>query len=529
MPAATMTLRVCRVLIFLPFLLSGCGGGANPPAAPVVTYPSSGNYAWLMPVGGASSAPSMGLSLIHPGNKTTQYVIEPTYAAVADVKVVNSGMVDVVTQTVSNIKPDSLLYIVAGEVRRLPLAANGAAPASRIKKTGNINACKFVIDANDYSNPDQSRFIVSTKGPDATCGTADDGQMIVALATNGGVSASPPLAKVLGVLGDFSTLVPSGWVLGDGILWSGGPLLVMRVNADPSITRVVDGSYKAVVAEYNNQLTVWKVTGNQLAAETKLNAVTTAGSNWQSIGHDATNFYVFQNSSNPLTACTTASTWKMLKISIATPAATQLATGAGCIASASMGVNVLYASVFGATANTLLSVDKAVGTVQTVQSGTPSDFISVLTSASGIHQMWLALNLTTSPSFTLKMIDETGVPVKQVAFGYPMGIQDAITVNLNSSENRTRFIYANGYTTSKAFGNSTIEIFDAASQATTALGVIPGFGTAPVFANVTSSSGDFIGGVSVPISAGLLYEPYANVFSLDMAVPNSITATTTKQ
>lgn len=512
-------------------LLAGCGGGGADSNALVVTYPSSGSYAWLTPIGGTSAALKMGISLIHPSDKTVQYAIEPTSSAIADVKVVKSGTVDVATKTVSNIKPDSLLYIVNGEVRRLLLTANGIAPASRVRKTGNINACKFTIDANDYTNPDQSKFIVSLKGADASCGTADDGQMEITLAANGGVAAGVPLQKVLGVLGDFGTLAPSGWVLGSGILWSGGPLAIMRVNSDPNITRVVDANYKAIVAEYNNQLTMWKITGNQLATETKLNLATTLGVNWQSIGYDANSFYVYQNSSNPLSVCTTASAWKILKIDIVAPTATLLASGSGCIGSASMGVSVLYASVLGATTttNALVRVDKATGAKLAVQSGTLSDLFTVLTSSAGIHQMLLATNLNVAPVFAVKMVDEAGAVWYSLNSGFPMGLQDAATVNLNNSENRTRFFAATSYLSGVAYKDTNIELYDASTHAVTTLGSFAGFWSGALNANVVGSTENFVAGTATPISAGAMLESSAKTFSLDLTTANSMTATTVKR
>ncbi|MBI5891547.1 MAG: hypothetical protein HZB47_12910 [Nitrosomonadales bacterium] len=518
-----------RSVVIVTAMLAGCGGGgaANTSTPPsVVTYPATGTYSWTLPVRGALTAPTMGLSFVHPGDTSIEYVIEPAAAAISDVKEVSSGTVTVGGQTLSNIKPDSLLYIVAGEVRRIPLLANGIAPATQVKKTANISACKFVVAANDYAAPDQSRYIVSTKGTDGACGTADDGQSEIVLGVSGGVSSASVLNTVLGVLHDDATLVPRGWVLGDGIFWrSPDSFMVMRVNTDPLITKVVAGNYKALVAEYNNQLTVWQVSSAPAATETKLNAAVTAGTGWKSMGYDASNFYVYRNSG---AACPGATSWTVLKISIASPAATQLASGAGCIASADMGTAVLYASVLGASANTLLSMDKnAAGTPQTVKSVTASDFVGILTSASGIHQMWYVYGLS-SP--WIEMIDEAGTRIKLIASGFPMAVQDAATVNLNISENRKRFIYANGYSGSMAFGNSTIEVFDAASQTTTAMGTISGFGTSPVFASVSSSASDFIGGVAVPFNSGTgaLDESLTKVFSLDVATADSLTATTVK-
>lgn len=523
--------------VFLAMILAGCGGGGgggnSSTPNTVITYSATGNYSWTLPAKGSLSAPTMGLSFVHPSDPSVEYVIEPPSAAISDVKVVNSGAVTVGNQTVSNIKPDSLLYIMSGEVRRIPLLANGAAPATQFKRTSNVSACKFIVDANDYATPDQSRYIVSTEGTDGLCGTADDGQDEIILGASGGISVASVPMTVLGVLHDNVTLAPKAWVVGGGISWwSPSSYLVMRINADPLITKVVAGNYKTIVAEYNNQLTVWQVTNAPLAVETKLNATLTAGTGWGSIGYDATNYYVYRNS-NPLAACTTTTTWSVLKISISSPAATQLASGTGCIASASMGSGVLYASVLGATANTLLRLDKITGASQIVSTVNTSSLISLLTSASGVHQMWLALNLNTSPSFTIKMIDETGTVLHLASSGFPMAIQDATTVNMNVSENRNRFLFASGYNnTTRQFGDSSLNVYDAASQTAQTLGVIPGsvtFGAAPVFANVTNSSTGFTAGFAIPINAGVLNDASTKIFTVDATTANSLTLTTVKR
>lgn len=527
---------ICVGLVcFLAMLLAGCGGGADGgSSSTVITYPTTGSYSWALPAKGSLSAPTMGLSLIHPSDKSIEYVIEPASSAISDVKVVNSGTVTVGNQTISNIKPDSLLYIVSGDVRRVPLQANGTAPAKQVKKTSDTSACKFIFAANDYATPDESRYIVSTTGTDGLCGTADDGQREIALGTSGGISSAAVLSTVLGVLHDDVTLAPKGWVRGNGILWwAPNSLLVMRMTSTPPITKVVAGNYRTVVAEDNNLLTVWQVTSARLVAETTLNATLTAGTGWESIGYDATNFYVYRNSSS-LASCTTSSTWSVLKISVSSPAATQLANGTGCIGSASMGSGVLYATVLGATANTLLSLDKITGVSQTVRTVNTSSLVSVLTSAHGVHQMWLAVNLnTSSPAFTIDMIDEAGSILHSASYGFPMAIQDATTVNMNVSENRSRFLYASGYSNTKQFGDAYLEVYDSASQSLQTLGVIPGsttFGTYPVFANVTTGySTDVTAGFAIPTNGGTLNDASTKIFSVDVAKPDSLTFTTIKR
>ena len=69
----------------------------------------------------------------------------------------------------------------------------------------------------------------------------------------------------------------------------------------------------------------------------------TAGSGWQKAGFDSNNFYVHRNSA-PLSSLP-SSNWRLVQISRASKNATLLASGAGNLASVSMGANFLYGTL----------------------------------------------------------------------------------------------------------------------------------------------------------------------------------------
>lgn len=522
-------LKCLAIIGSLTVCLTGCGGGSGG-GSTAISPPSSGIYGYTLKAQGSTGAPTFGISLVHPSAPGVEFKIEPATSAISDVKVVSSGTVNATTGTVSNILPHSLLYIEGGDVRRLPLVANGAAPLTQVKKSGSTTACKFVVDGNDYATPDNSRFIVSTAGADGVCGTADDGQGEITLDTAGGVHfANKPvywdIGAVIGMLRDTSTLSPKAWVQGNSFyIWSPQSMTIIRNVGDPLLTRVVAQTVYSVVAEYNNQLTV--ISYSSLPVETKLNSVITAGTGWQSIGFDDNNYYVYRNSGT-----TTASNWTVLKISRTNPVATQLSSGTGLIQAASMGSNLLYVTVLGTTSNSLLTINKTIAASQTFESTATSTLSTVLTSNSGVHQLWRISGMNSTPSYTINMIDEMGISQYSTAGGFPMAMSAASTVNLNLSENRSRFVFASGYGL-RGFGDASLVAYDAASKSATILGQLPGaadFGANPVYASLSGTSSNFMTGFATSILSGSLQSTGARVFTVDLSTVNSLKCTTSTQ
>ena len=129
--------------------LLGCGGGGDSPGivAPVVPtptaalIPSSGTFALLLKAEGPSTALRTGISLIHPADRSAEYVIEPAALNVSSPITLYSGTVDAVNSKISSLSAHSVLYIAGGDVKRLPLAANGASPKASLQVAGATNLC----------------------------------------------------------------------------------------------------------------------------------------------------------------------------------------------------------------------------------------------------------------------------------------------------------------------------------------------------------------------------------------------------
>ena len=203
-----------------------------------------------------------------------------------------------------------------------------------------------MIAAPDYATPLNSRYVVSTAGSiDGQCNTTDDGRAEVRINSSRARRSTTPIAgdAPLDALRDPSTLAPRGWLFPrSASLWTTSPATTVEIRAigSPAIGRAVASTYRQSLVEDGTQLGVVTFSGGSAFTETLLDAATTAGSGWQSIGYDANNFYVFRN------AGSFDSTWTVLRVSRISPAATVMASGPGLISASSMGTDVLYVTTF---------------------------------------------------------------------------------------------------------------------------------------------------------------------------------------
>jgi hypothetical protein len=508
-------------------VLAGCGGGdgGGPPNPPTASAPSAGNYAVALKAEGPANAPKIGISLVHPSAPTIEYEIVPASTGVSDVKTVYSGTPS--GTTISNITPYALLYISNGDVKRLLLTANGLPPAGQVQGAGASDACTFEIDANDYATPGQSRFIVSTKGIDNLCGTTDDGQAAVIVDNGGKPSYTARTGqKTLGAV--MSQTLPVGWL--DTL--NGAPHSTIYFWGQPSmivslVDRVVAGLPNSMLVEANNKLRLFSATPTSYS-QVDLNATLTAGSGWQLLGFDANNIYVYRN-----TGTTTASTWKVVGITRTTPTAAQLASGSGLLAAAAMGTDVLYLSIQGSLGNELLSLDKTGGVPQILESTLSTTISTVLTSSAGVHQLWRVGGIGTGATTSaIEMIDEQFNKLYTAPLAFPMGIVPASSEDRNVSENRSRFLYAAGYTWATGFSGANLVSYDATNKSTTFLGNLPGtskFGSSLVYSTIVSGSTGFNAGFVAAMSGGNLLTTGASVFSVDVSTGNTLKLATTKQ
>ncbi len=517
-------------------VLSGCGGGGGGSKSVVTptTYPASGAYGWVLKASGPTGALKKGLSLVHPSQPDAEFVIEPASDYVSDALVVSRGSVNGGALQATSVQADALIYVRGGDVRWVSMQANSQSPVSQRISAGSTSACSFVSDlaANDHATPSNSRFIVTTAGADGICGgsSSDDGVAEVRKDASLGLVFKPLSAgsEPLAVVRDPATLAPRGWLYSRTVgLWNGASSTPFTVRASdkPALVSAVASTYRQALVSDGTQLSVIDFSGGTAFTETLLDATLTSGNRWKLIGFDADNFYVYDNS-----ALNDFSTpWTILKITRTAPVATTLATGTGLIQAASMGSGVLYLTVASATDNQRVIVSKSGGT-PTIDSFPQDVFVSVQTGGNGIHQMWVVTGVATSQmTYTLLFIDETDAVLHQATGGFPMVAAEAPTVNFNTSESRTSFVYASGVTVDKQFNGATLETFDSVSSVNRVLGALPGsatLGTDSGFASAVAGPSTFGAAYAARSAAGVVQASGSTVYSYDLGTASSLTAKT---
>lgn len=530
-PCSLRCIAVSSALI----ALSACGGGGSDSGGgPAPVYPSSGNYGWILKASGSTNALKYGLSLVHPNEPATEYVIEAANAAVTDARAVSSGSVDTAQLRANGLQPSYLVYIVGGDVRSVPLLADGTAPATRVQRAQSTSACRFAegsaLDAVDYGSVQNSRFVIVTAGADGQCGTSDDGRAELRLSATLGVvvtpfATEPPLAAVR----DASTLAPRGWLYARSVgLWSTNPATTFptRVAPAPAVSSVVASTYNAALVDDGTKLAVLAFPGGLAVTETPLNAALTSGGGWTLIGYDAGNFYVYRNAgSNP----DFNSPYTVLKIARAAPSASVLASGTGLVTLASMGRSVVYLTVFTATDNRLVRIAKLGGTP--VQSSFPTTtFLSVQASASGVNEVWRVTGVgSATASYAVDMVDESGATLYSAPGGFPMSAVEATSRDFNTSESRTGFLFASGYGP-RGFGDASLVSYDTAARTALTLGTLPGsalYGTDFVYASAIAGPGSQGLAFAARSVNGSVQDTGARVYSFNLNGANSLAATTT--
>ncbi len=522
--------------IILGAALAGCGGGGGGDSSGSGDAPpSSGAYAWVLKAQGPTASPSYGLSLVSPGKPGTEYLVEYGSSVLTDTRVVSTGSVDAANSKTGALQPYALVYIVGGDVRRVPLQANGKLPSTQVQRAHSTTACKFLVDANgrpmgdavDHAAPENTRFVVSTAGPDGQCGTADDGTAEVRLsATSGLVYTESAGATFLGVYRDAATLAPRGWIFSRATTdWSSGSA-TLRANSSPAFQSVVQAAPTLALMDDGTQLSVVDFSVPTKPSETLLDAATTGGGGWVGIGFDANAFYAYRNTGSGASA-----QWSVLKVTRASPGATVLATAAGQVSVASMGTTLMYLTTIASGGNTLVAVSKSVGVpAQSLESTPTSTLTTVQTSASGVHELWRIVNIGTAAlNYQIEFIDESGQRLYTTnAGGYPVTAPDAQVQRFDTSESRTRFVFASGYG-SRAFGDAALMGFDTVSHQPVTYGTLPGsaaFGTATVYAGAVGGPTNAMAGFAAPSVAGSIEATGAQVFSFDFATANSLVFTT---
>ena len=138
------------------------------PVITPTTYPASGPYGWVLKASGPTGALKKGLSLVHPGQPDAEFVIEAASDYVSDAMLVSRGSVNAGALQVTSVQADALVYIRGGDVRWVPMQANGQSPVSQRISAGSTSACSFVSDlaANDRRKRARRKPVVAESAVD---------------------------------------------------------------------------------------------------------------------------------------------------------------------------------------------------------------------------------------------------------------------------------------------------------------------------------------------------------------------------
>jgi hypothetical protein len=521
-------------------LLQACGGGGgadntpagDPDSGGSTIPPSNGAYAWVLKAQGPTSSFKYGLSLLHPAAPLVEFVIEPGSAVITDAKLVQAGAVDTAVHKVDALVARDLLYIVGGDVRRVPLQANGAAPASRVTRSQSLDACAFVVDATDHVAPDNSRYIVSTVGADALCNTADDGRAELRLTSTGGLGYTSYGAGAdvpVGLLRDATTLAPRAWLMPRGVLpWASGTLAPLRSAVQPAYARVLANTWRTALVDDGQRLVVVDLPASGIATEQLLDAGLTGGGGWEPLGHDTGAFYVYRN-----VGAAAAIQWQVVRVDRGTSLVSQVGAGNGQLSVAALGLAQIYATVIQTGGNQLLAISKNGATLPRVLETNPATTLTtVQTSAAGVHELWRVSNIgSTALSYAIEMIDEAGNRLYTSASGgFPLAVEDAAGLSFDRSESRTRFVFVDGFG-SRGFGDASLTGYDAQTRKAVVLGKLPGsvdYGSDIVYATVQGGA-SLMTGFAARSSAGVVQDTGAKVFSFSSTGANSLKVATSRQ
>jgi hypothetical protein len=509
--------------------------------------PTNGAYSWLLKAEGPTAQLKYGLSLVHPAAATTEWVIEVASAAVTDAKVVASGVVDGAAQAVSALQPYALVYIVGGDVRRVPLQANGSAPKGQVQTSQTSQACRFLIDAVDHAAPEQSRFIISTAGDDGLCGRTDADATAAeqAQARDNGraevrLSAATPGIVVTRLTGDAplaalrnpSTLAPRGWLFPTAaVFWApvAGETVSLRTAAKP-IVRLVASTYRSALVESASGVSVFDFSGGTTYTETAVSV--SAPSGWQDIGYDSDYHYAYRNSGDE------TGSWQVIRVSRSSPVAAVMGSGSGAVAVASLGRGYIYITALGVGGNQLLRLNKSVpgAIVKPLESTPRTTLNTVVTSAADVHQFWRVTGVgSTNLTYEVSFIDEAESKLfTTTGGGFPMLLTGGTAVNFNVSENRSVFLVADGYGT-RAFGDARLVAYDAKARSARILGTLPGaleFGASPpdpIFADIKGNYSTALAGFAARSVDAVLQGAGTKVYTVDTATASSLKFTTQQQ
>ena len=310
-----------------------------------------------------------------------------------------------------------------------------------------------------------------------------------------------------------------GWVSEFGDV----PVFAYRCGA----TSVIDVFLDLLIAEQNGVLTIVASDGKTFTPTSTI----TAGSGWQKAGFDSNNFYVHRNSA-PLSSLP-SSNWRLVQISRASKNATLLASGAGNLASVSMGANFLYGTLATVSGFSLNKFSKTTPGLPQVLEETSTKFIVVpLAFNQGVQMLFRAsLSNGMRTGSGVETLDQNTNAKIYAALGATLfDVIRTDSVSLNNSSNAEGVVFIGGPLTSAGELGAGLITYNAARTTATPLGIFPTankFGSAQALSVTGGATGSsFATGSLLAVSGTTYLASPRRYFSFNLTAAGSIVYST---
>jgi hypothetical protein len=467
----------------LSIALSACGGGGGgdggggagasslPPPSP---WPVSGNYVAILKASGSTTAgaTTLSLSLVHPATPQVEYVMDSSPASSSLGLTLYGGTYAAAGNQFTNLSPVAYVDAPNGLLRTTALAANGSRPQ---QSTGPTQAlCPSSLVANDFADPFATVVLATTPGADGTCGTPDDGQVMIGFSSTG-VPYTTAASGTIGFLRSSSTGAPSYWLVTDSSgaetmtpFGSGGAATVVGIGtpgASVSYGRVEDLSDSLLYSRSGALMGLGNGTGSFIRQTL---STSTGPEGWKGAGNDATYAYAYLNSG---TSQSGTGTWQLLAVARASLAVTTIATGTGSILEASAVPGAVYATVLDASTGAHVSKVSAPSGAQSTLWASATTVTAVEANPGGINAV-VAASGAGAASLSLSLIDDQGNGFYSQSPGVLYGA-DSDTIDGASGDQVFAGAYVVAPSSSTYLGGVPLTRVDAASRTSTVVGSLP--------------------------------------------------------
>ncbi len=526
---------------FLSIILTACGGGGgsadnSPPpvtTAPASPWPDSGHYVVVLKASGSTTAgtTTIALSLVHPATPQVEYVMDESPSTSNLGTVLYGGSFAANSNEFTGLSPVAYVDAPGGMLRTTALAANGARPQQSTGPTQVL--CQDNLLANDFGNPFNSAILATTPGADGSCGTADDGQVLIGFSSSGAPSVST-VHGFIGYLRSGSTGAPAWWLTTDSSgaetavpFGSGGNALVVGIGtpgvSNASYGLVTDLSDTLLYSRSGALVGLGYASGSLVRHAL---SASTGPDGWKAAGNDANYAYAYLNSS---TARSGTGTWQLLAVARADLAVTTIASGIGSILEASALPGTVYATVLDASGAHVAKVSAPAGQQSMLWASTTT--VTALEANPGGLNTVFAASSASATSVTL--VDDQGNTLYSQSPGFVYGA-DSDTVDGASGSQAFAGVYLVAPSASTYLGGTPLARFDAATRTSSVIGTLPTGGALggstldTVF--VTPVSADhLIGGFQASRLSGSQIESSGSaVYTFNPGQANSLVRTTSQ-